>query len=318
MLKFVFFKLTGFAITFLAAAAAIFLILNLLPGDPANIMLGLNAPPEAVEALRSELGLNQSLATRFAKWLTDLAQGNLGVSFSYRVPVATLVVERLAVTIPLALMSILLTLTLGLGLGVYTALHARRGGDLLLRFLALLVLSVPSFWAGLLLILLFAAHLHWFPSGGFSGWENGFYMGLRSLLLPALALSLAQSAVLLRLMRAALLDVLSETYIRTAHMKGLTKYKVFIRHAFVNACLPVLTLLGLQIMTLLTGSIVIENVFALPGLGQLLYQGVSQHDIPLVQNIVLIFVAAALAVQFIVNVTSHLLDPRLRLYKAKL
>jgi peptide/nickel transport system permease protein len=293
-----------FILTLLLAAAAIFMLLHLLPGDPAAVMLGLNAPPDMVLELRHELGLDQPVLTRLAAWIGSLLQGDLGTALTYRVPVLDLFLERLPVTLPLAFLSLAITLTIGLSLGCYSALRAYRAGDLALRIFAQLALSVPNFWIGLLLILVFAVQLRWFPAGGFSG--------LRSLILPALSLSLAQCAVLLRITRASLLDVLSEPYIRTARAKGLSRADSLVKHALPNALVPVLILLGLQLTFLLTGVIVVENVFALPGVGRLLFQAVSQHDLPLVQNLLLIFVAVILAVNFLVDALALAIDPRLR------
>jgi peptide/nickel transport system permease protein len=304
-----------FFATLLFAAAAIFLLLHLLPGDPAAVMLGLNAPPELVIALHRELGLDQPVLARLGDWFRSLLQGDFGTAFSYRVPVRDLFLERLAVTAPLAFLSLTLTLVFGLCLGCYAALHAYRKGDAILKIFSQLALAIPNFWLGLLLILSFAVQWRLFPAGGFAGWENGIGQGLRSLLLPALSLSLAQSAILLRITRAALLDTLSEPYMRTARAKGLSRAQSLWRHALPNTLLPVLALLGLQLTFLLTGAIVVENVFALPGVGRLLFQAVSQHDLPLVQNLLLIFVAVILAVNFLVDLAAISLDPRLRAAK---
>jgi peptide/nickel transport system permease protein len=293
-----------FILTLLLAAAAIFVLLHLLPGDPAAVMLGLNAPQEMVLTLRHELGLDQPALTRFTTWIASLLHGDLGLALTYRVPVLDLFLERLTVTLPLALLSLMLTLVFGLSLGCYSALRAYRTGDLALRVFSQLALSVPNFWVGLLLILIFSVQLRWFPAGGYSG--------IKSLILPALSLSLAQCAVLLRITRAALLDVLSEPYMRTARAKGLSRARSLVKHALPNTFLPVLTLLGLQLTFLLTGVIVVENVFALPGVGRLLFQAVNQHDLPLVQNLLLIFVAVILAVNFLVDLLALCLDPRLR------
>lgn len=293
-----------FILTLALSAAAIFMLLYLLPGDPASVMLGLNAPQNAVVALHHELGLDQPVLTRLVAWLVSLLHGDLGIALTYRVPVAGLFLERLSVTLPLALLSLALTLIFGLSLGGYSALRAYRSGDLALRVFSQLALSVPNFWIGMLLILVFSVQLRWFPAGGFSG--------IKSLVLPALALSLAQCAVLLRITRAALLDVLSEPYMRTARAKGLSRGQSLIKHALPNMFLPVLTLLGLQLTFLLTGVIVVENVFALPGVGRLLFQAVSQHDLPLVQNLLLIFIAVILAVNFLIDMLALFIDPRLQ------
>lgn len=312
MTVFILRRLAGFFLMLFCAAGAIFFLLNLLPGDPAALMLGLNAPPEVIAALHRDLGLDQPLLARFGHWLASLAQGDMGMGLTYKVPVAALLLERLHVTLPLALMAFGLTVVFGTGLGCIAALHAHKTGDVLLRLFAQIALSVPNFWAGLVLVLIFAVHLHWFPAGGFAGWEHGVGHGLKSLLLPALALALAQSAILMRVMRASLLEVLSEPYMRTARAKGLSRPAALRRHALRNALLPVVTLLGLQLAFLLTGVVVIENVFALPGVGRLLFQAVSQHDLPVVQNLILVFIALILFVHLAVDLVSLIIDPRLR------
>ncbi|MES2907490.1 MAG: ABC transporter permease [Pseudomonadota bacterium] len=305
-------RVCGFVFAMFAAAAAIFVLLNLLPGDPAAVMLGLNAPPETVAALRQELGLDQSLWVRFVTWLAGLLHGDMGMGLTYRVPIAGLIFERMKVTLPLSLLALFFTLLPGLCLGIYTALRARKGDDVIIRFISQLMLSVPNFWMGLLLILIFAIQLHWFPAGGFAGWNAGFWMGMKSLILPSLALAITQAAILLQIMRASLLDVLSEPYMRTARAKGLRQLTSLYRHALRNAFAPVITLLGLQLTFLLTGVVVIENVFALPGIGRLIFQAVSQHDLPVVQNLILVFVAIILCVHFILDLLSIWIDPRLR------
>lgn len=302
----------GLLAGFFIAAAAIFLILEILPGDPAAVMLGFNAPPETVAALHAEYGLDRPAWARFASWILGLAHGDMGMSFSYRVPVAALVLERLDVTLPLAALSFAITLLLGIGLGALAALRAQSTGDAMLRILAQLALSIPNFWVGLLLILALAVTLKLFPAGGFPGWQAGFMAGLKALLLPAIALSLAQGAILLRVTRAALLDILGEPYMRTARAKGLSRSASLWCHALGNALPPIVTLASLQLAFLFTGVIVIENVFSLPGIGKLMFQGVTQHDIPLVQNLILIFVAFVLLVNFCANALLAFIDPRLR------
>ena len=304
-------RLLGYAAALGAAAFVLFAILYALPGDPAAVMLGVNAPPEAVAALRHELGLDLPLILQFSHWLGALLRGDLGQSLSYHMPVATLIAERLPVTLPLAFLSLLLTGVCGLGFGIVAALGANRATDMLLQCFSLVLMSMPGFFTGLLLILLFSVRLHLLPAGGFPGWDDGLWTGLRSLLLPTLALALPQMAVLFRVTRTALLQTLNEAFMRTARMKGLPRFAALAHHAIPNALPSILTVARFQLAVLLTGSVIIENVFALPGLGRLLYQAVTQHDLPLIQGLVFLFLGVMLLVQFCFNAFARTVDKRL-------
>lgn len=312
MARFLLRRLAALVFTLLVAAVVVFGVLEILPGDPAATMLGVSATPETVAALRTELGLNRPPAARFFGWLAGLFTGDLGISYTYRVPVAGLIAERLVVTVPLALMALTLAATIGISLGSLAASRAHTRVDALVMGIAQLGLAVPNFWFGILFVLAFSISLGWFPSGGFPGWGAGLLPALHALVLPALALALPQSAVLARITRSAMLEALAEDYIRTARAKGLTQSQTLRRHALRNALIPVLTMLGLQFSFLLAGAIIVENVFALPGLGRLLVQAVGGHDLILIKNLVLLFVGAVIAVNALVDLAYGLLDPRLR------
>ena len=306
-------RLIVLILTLLLVSIAIFVVMRIIPGDPAQIILGLQATPEAVAALRAELGLDQPLTVQYLSWVGEMIRGNMGESINYGVPIAELVVQRLAVTGPLTLIAVLFSVVISIPLGIHAATHHNRAGDYGVMIFSQMGLAVPAFWAGLLLILLFAVHLHWFASGGFPGWSESFWGSLKSLLLPAVALGLIRAAILARLTRSSLLEVLREDYIQTARSKGLRERTVIYRHAFRNAMIPVLTILGLQIGQLMAGAIIIEQVFFLPGLGRLVFLAINQRDLPVVQAVVLFIACVIVIVNFVVDLMYALLDPRIRL-----
>jgi peptide/nickel transport system permease protein len=305
-------RCVGLVLTLLLAALVIFLVLEILPGDPAAMMMGVSATPETVAALRTELGLDRPAATRFLDWLAGIFTGQLGLSYTYRVPVAGLIAERLAVTVPLSLLALGLAMALGITLGTLAAAQAHRRADIAIMGLTQLGLAIPNFWFGILLILVFAIGWGWFPAGGFPGWTADPVLAFRALVLPAIALALPQAASLARITRSTMLETLSEDYIRTARAKGLSRGQTIRRHALRNALIPVLTILGLQFSFLLAGTIVLENVFALPGLGRLLIQAIGGHDLILIRSLVLFYVATAIIVNGLVDLAYGVADPRLR------
>jgi peptide/nickel transport system permease protein len=305
-------RLAGLLVTLLAVTAVVFLVMQVLPGDPAAVMLGTSAQPDTLAALRAELGLDRPAILRYGAWLAGLATGDLGTSTTYGVPVAGLVADRLAVTLPLAGLAILLSLAVSLPLSVAAA--GRRGGfvDAAVSFFAQAGVALPNFWIGLLLILVFATAWPILPSGGFPGWDAGFLPAVSALVLPAIALALPQAAILTRVARSALLDTLQEDFVRSARAKGVSRRRALWRHALPNALIPVVTILGLQLSFLVAGAILVENVFALPGMGQLAYQALMQRDFAVLQNVVLFFAAIVIVVNFLVDLSYLALDPRVR------
>lgn len=310
--RFILRRLAGLVLTMLAAAILIFLLLEVLPGDPAATMLGVSATPETVAALRVELGLDRPALARFLAWIAGLFTGDLGISYTYRVPVGGLIAERIAVTLPLAAMALILAAAIGVTLGTFAASRASGPVDAAIMALSQLGLAIPNFWFGILFVLLFSVTLGWFPSGGFPGWQADPVNAFRALVLPAFALALPQSAVLARMTRTSMLETLGEDFIRTARAKGLNRTQVLRRHALRNALIPVITILGLQFSFLLAGTIIVENVFALPGLGRLLVQAVGGHDLILIKSLVLLFVGMVIVVSTVVDLAYGLIDPRLR------
>ena len=302
--------------TLLVASLVIFIVLDILPGNAADMMLGESATLEAKQALSARLGLDRPPAQRYAAWLKGLASGELGDSLSYSVPVAQLIRERLQVTAPLALMAMLLTAGLALTLGIYAASRHNKLGDVGVMGMSQLGIAIPNFWFAILLILVFAVKLQWFSAGGFPGWEDGFGEAFKALILPAVALAVVQAAILARITRSAVLDVLREDFVRTARAKGLSQRAVLWRHVLRNAFVPVLTVMGLQFANLLTGTIVVENVFSLPGLGRLIFQAIANRDVIVVRNVVMLLAAAVIVINFIVDVLYAVIDPRLKAHSA--
>ncbi len=303
-------RLFAFAVSLLAASVIIFLVLEVLPGDPALLILGVNAQPDTLAALRAEMGLDRPALVRYLAWIADFSRGELGVSHTYGVPVARLVAERLSITMPLALGAFVLSTLVALPLSVLAASRRGRAADYGVMAFAQIGLAIPEFWFAILLVLLFAVRLGWFPSGGFAGWEAGAGAAVWSLLLPAVALAVSQAAILARVTRSSVIEAMSADYVRTARAKGVSEAAILFRHVLRNALTPMVTIMGLQLAFLLAGVIVVENVFFLPGLGRLLYQAVSQRDVIVVRDVVLLLVAMVVAVNFVVDVAYAVIDPR--------
>jgi peptide/nickel transport system permease protein len=298
--------------TLFFVSVLVFLVIRVLPGDPALIIMGTEGSPEAVARLREALGLNRPLAVQYGDWLRRALTGDLGVSIQYDVPVSRLILSRLPLTLPLMLMAATLMLLTALPLGLYAATRHRRVGDYAAMVLSQLGIAVPSFWAGLLLILLFSVRLGWVQSGGFEGWAGGVWPGVRSLLLPAVALGLFQAAVLVRATRSSVLDVLREDYVRTARAKGVSETRVLGKHALRNALIPVVTVAGIQLGQLMAGSIILESVFALPGIGRLALGAITARDLPVVQGVTLFVASCIVLINFAVDLLYGVLDPRIR------
>ena len=305
-------RLFAFLITLLVASLIIFLLLEILPGDPASIILGIGAQDDTLAALRKEIGLDLSAPERYFRWISGILSGDFGRSYTYDTPVSSLILERLSLSLPLALLAISLSTLLGIPLGVLAAANHKRIADTGIMGFAQLGVAVPNFWFAILLILFFSVKLGWFSAGGFAGWEMGLVPALKSLTLPAIALALPQAAILARVTRSAVLETVREDFVRTARAKGLSKNAALWKHAVRNALIPVVTILGLQISFLLAGTIIIENVFYLPGLGRLLFQAISQRDLVVVKNIVILLAATVVTVNFLVDMFYVVLDPRLR------
>ncbi len=312
MLHYIFKRTLILLATLIVASLVVFVSLEIVPGDPASYMLGLNAQEDTVAALRAELGLDKPKIARYFSWVSGLVTGDFGTSYTYRTPVADMVQDRMWVSLPLAIYALALSTLIAFPAGVYAASRRGGAGDTTVMGLTQLGVAIPNFWFAMLLVLLFAIKLRWFSAGGFPGWDAGFFQAMKSLTLPAIALALPQASILTRVMRSSLLDVLNEDFMRTARAKGLTRRQALWKHALRNAMIPVLTIMGLQFSFLLAGAIIIENVFYLPGLGRLIFQSIASRDLIVVESVVMLLVLAVVLVTFLVDLAYAWVDPRLR------
>ena len=312
MSLFLFKRILTLIATLMGASVIIFGLLEVLPGNAAQLLMGADASPEAVAALALKLDLNDPLWTRYWHWVAGLLTGNLGDSYAYGSPVIDLILERLALTVPLALLAMAFTTVLALLVGVTAAARHNKLGDVGMMGLTQIGIAIPNFWFAILLILLFSVKLQWFSAGGFDGWSEGLLPGLKALLLPALSLAVVQAAILARITRSAVLEVMREDFVRTARAKGVSQRAVLWRHVLRNAMIPVVTVMGLQFAELLAGTIVVENVFYLPGLGKLIFQSIANRDLIVVRNCVMLLAAMVVIVNFVVDVLYAVIDPRIK------
>lgn len=304
-------RLIALGLSLAVASLAIFAVVEMVPGDPASYILGTGAQPDTVAALRAQMGLDQPWPLRYLQWLGGILIGDLGQSVTYKTPVAGMILDRMQVSLPLALLALVLTVLLAFPVAMFAAARRGRAADTLVMGATQLGISLPNFWFAMLLVLVFGVNLRWLPAGGFPGWGHPL-AALQALILPALALALPQMAILARVLRGALIEALGQDYIRTARAKGLSQTQALRRHALRNALIPVLTIMGMQFSFLLAGAIIIENVFYLPGLGRLIFQAITQRDLVVVQSAVLVLVAAVIIVTFLVELGYAAADPRLR------
>ena len=298
------------AATLLVASMVVFVLLQVAPGDPVRYMMGLNADPAALATLRHQLGLDAPAGLRYLRWIAGLSRGDLGLSYTYRTPVAGLALDGLAVSAPLTLYALALSTAVAFVAGLASAARPYGWVDRSLAALAQLGVAVPGFWLGMVLVIVVAERLGWATAGGFPGWSGGAAPALAALTLPAVALAVPQAAVLARVLRGELLTAMAADYVRTARARGLSRVQALLRHALPNALAPVLTVLGLQFAYLLAGAVVIETVFDLPGLGRLLFQAVAQRDLMVVQSVVMGLVTAVVATAFLTDLAAAALDPR--------
>ena len=311
MIAFTLQRLALLAATLLFASLVVFAVMQILPGDAAQTLLGPTATPESVAALSHKLGLDQPAPVRYARWIGGALRGDLGVSYAYGSPIGPLIASSLAVSAPLALMAMALAAVIALITGVYAADRRGRTGDAIVMGASQIGVALPNFWLAILLVILFAVTLRLVPAGGFPGWGRPM-QALGALILPAIALGVVQAAILTRVTRSALLEVLNEDFMRTARAKGVSRRGALWRHALPNAMTPILTIMGLQFANLITGAIVVENVFVLPGLGRLILQSISNRDTLVVQNCVMLTAMIVIALNFLVDIACATIDPRLR------
>ena len=300
--------------TVVGVVTAVFLLIRLVPGDVVTQMVGLEGslPRGRVEELKEFFGLNRPLHVQYAEYLAKVAHGNLGKSLRTGRPVGAEIGRRFPVTIQLAIMGLVVAIIIGVPIGILAALKRGRVADYLATVFVLLGLSVPSFWLGILLILLFSLRLGWLPPTGYESLDDGVFKNLRHMLLPALSLGLILAAASTRIVRSSLLEVLGRHYIRTARAKGLVETTVVLHHALRNALIPVVTVIGLQFGTLLGGTVIIEQIFSLPGIGRYALEGINLRDYPVVQGAVLAIAVSFTLVNLFVDLCYGFIDPRIR------
>jgi peptide/nickel transport system permease protein len=292
------------ALTLVGVSLFVFVILRVIPGDPAKMLLPEGAPQSAVEELNRALGLKEPIWVQYAIFLRSVARGDFGQSFQYKAPALRVVVERVPATIELALTAMLLTVLFGVSIGILAAVRRGTGYDYAGTVLAVLGQSLPNFWLGIMLVLLFGVTLRWLPTSGFQGWQY--------LILPSITLAAFPTALVARLTRSSLLEILGQEYIRTGRAKGLGERAVILRHALRNATIPLLTLLGLQIGTLLGGAVITESVFAWPGMGKLVVDAIFFRDFPVVQTVLILSATIFVVINLAIDLLYTVLDPRIR------
>lgn len=305
-------RLTVLVASLLLASLVVFAFMRVLPGDPARVALGMNASEEAVAQLRTQFGLDRPVVVQYLDWMKGLITFDPGIEFISKAAIGPQIVDRIQVTLWLVMAAMALAMVIAIPVGTWMAVRHRHWDGVLLSALSQVGVAIPAFLAGILLISLFAVRLGWVPSGGWvvpAADPVGF---LKRLALPAISLALVQAAVLARYVRSAVLDVLREDYLRTAMAKGLRPVQALIRHGLRNAAVPVITVLGLQLATLLIGAVVIERVFVIPGLGSLLLDAVAKRELFTVQAVVMVLVVAVLVINFVVDLLYLVIDPRLR------
>jgi len=292
------------ALTLLGVSVLVFIILRVLPGDPARMLLPDGAPESAVAELNRQLGLREPLIVQYGLFLRSVTQGDFGQSFQYRAPALRVVLERLPATVQLTVVAMLVTIAAGVSLGIITAVLRGTRYDVAGTILAVLGQSLPNFWLGIMLILLFGVALRWLPTSGFASWT--------SLVLPAVTLAAFPTALVARLTRSSMLEIFNRDYIRTGRAKGLAEQSVVLRHALRNAAIPVLTVIGLQIGSLLGGAVITESVFAWPGMGKLIVDAIFFRDFPVVQTVLILSATVFVAINLFVDLLYTVIDPRIR------
>lgn len=313
MLAYITRRLVGAALVMLAVAVLVFFMIRLVPGDPIAVMLADSGSPEAREALIRRLGLDQPVIMQFWKWFTGVLHGDFGASlYGSNQPVADILMNALPKTMSLAMLSFFVALVIAVPAGIIAATRKNTAADAGVSLFAFLGLSMPDFWLAILLIIIFAANLQWLPAIGYTPISEGFWEWLQHLILPAIAIGTGFSAIIARMIRSSMLEVLQADYMRTAASKGLTQRVMLLRHALPNAMIPVITVVGIAFALLISGAVVVENVFSIKGLGRVLIQGIQNRDYPVVQGAVLLVSAFFVLSNLIVDLLYAVIDPRIR------
>lgn len=297
----------------LVMSLVVFWVTNVLPGDPTTTILGENGTMQDRIELRHQLGLDQPLFVRYGQWMLRTASGDLGRSYTSRQPVASMLVQRVPVTFELAFLAVLLSVLLGVPLGILAAIRRNSWVDTLVSTLSLSSMAIPYFWVGILLIMLLSIQLGWLPPSGYAPFFRSPLENLRDMIMPVLTIGTAEAALVMRQMRAAMLQVLSQDFIRTARAKGAGETRVILGHALRNALVPVITIIGLQMGTLIGGTVVVESIFSLPGLGRMIVDAISERDYPVIQGGFIIVVLGVLIVNLVTDLSYHFIDRRVKL-----
>lgn len=315
MAVYIYQRTVSFLVTLTAASLVIYFMLNVLGGDPAAAMMGDFVTAEDIARVRAQLGLDRPWYIQYWEWISGFFRGDLGASYLAGREIAPVLLERSKITIPLALYSSVIAITLAVAAGVYNALHYRDLSGAVVSGMSLIGIAIPNFWFGIMATTYFAVRLGWFPAGGFPGWEAGFGTAVWALTLPAITIGTAQAASLTRYVRSTVLGVNREDFIRTARSRGLTKREAFWRHGARNSALPVLTVLGIQFGLLVSGTVVVENVFFLAGLGRMVVAAVGNRDLLIVQSTLMVIVALVVVINYLTDIVYGLLDPRTKARK---
>ncbi|WP_307494951.1 ABC transporter permease [Peptoniphilus koenoeneniae] len=305
-------KLLSVILTLILVSMMIFLVFQILPGNPAQIILGSEADEKQVKQLETELGIDKPMPERYLNWMKDLLKGDMGKSLKYNVNVKDLFMDRLPVTLFLTSYSLILTVLIGIPLGIWIASKDDKWYSTIIAGITQLGISIPSFWLAFILILIFSVKLNIFPTFGYNVMSGNLLNKLYKFFIPAFAISLSNIATIVRYLRTAILDQIRKNYVRTARVKGLDINKILYRHVLRNALIPVITILGIILTSSIGGSIIIENVFALPGIGSLIVQSVSSRDFPLIQSVVVVIAAMVIFINFIIDICYRIIDPRIR------
>jgi peptide/nickel transport system permease protein len=304
-------RVLAFIPTFIIMVTVVFILTRLMPGDPAGMIAGLQiATEDKIKEIHTELGLDKSIVEQYGQWVVKAVQGNFGNSFFYNQPVMQIVLERTPVTLSLALLSNLLTLCIAIPAGIMAASKRNTPFDAGVMVISVFGVSLPEFWLGFIFILVFAVVFRWLPSAGYKALSSGFWPWLSHLILPTVALSLAQMALITRQTRTAMLEVLRKDYITTARAKGLGSVQVLYKHGIRNAMMTIVTVAGLNFSIILGGSVVIETVFALPGVGRLIVDAAVKRDYPLIQGAVLYLIAIAMVINLLVDISYAFINPK--------
>lgn len=305
-------KIASLLLTLLLVSFITFIAFQVIPGDSVISSLGTSATPEAIEALRVELGLNENVVIRYANWLKDTVQGNFGTSLSYNLSVASLIKERLPVTLALAGLSIVLILIISIPLGTFTGRRKGSAIDNIVTFILHFTMAIPPFFLGIILTLVFGLILNWFVPGNYISYKENLGAFLGYLIFPAIAMALPKIAMVVKFLRSSIIRQLQMDYVRTAKSKGNTEHDIMYRHVLKNAFLPVITFVGMVFADVLTGSIIVEQVFGLPGIGRLLVTTISNRDYPVVQIIIMYTATVVILLNFMVDILYRIIDPRVR------